>query len=158
MNQVEANYTNLKMYSEQIMPALDDYKKSYIYYNTNPDNEEYANIFSKNSGTITTLNKDVFVMTTNIEKNIDTLNKKTSVLDKKIKLEKKTNSDLVFKLEQLQGTNNGSKEMNSDSKELYKEQYISNWNMVIGIFLITGALITVFRKPIAMSTSAPKSG
>ena len=41
MDQVKQNYTNLKTYNEQIGPILDEYKKGYVYYNTNPDNNEY---------------------------------------------------------------------------------------------------------------------
>ena len=50
---------------------LDEYKKGYIYYNTNPDNNEYARIFYVASGNVTTLNKDLFVTTNDIQKNID---------------------------------------------------------------------------------------
>jgi hypothetical protein len=148
MNQVEQNYSNLKSYSEKIIPALDDYKKSYVNYNVNPQNQEYATIFSINSGNITGLNKDLFVTINTIQKSTDDLNKKINILDNNLILEKKTNSDLVFKIQQIKGTGVGSKIMNSNSKELYKQQYISNWDMVFGILIISGMLVTIFRKPV----------
>jgi len=36
--------------------------------------------------------------------------------------------------------------MNSNSKETYKTQYIANWNMFIGVCILIGMLITIFKK------------
>ena len=156
MEQVKQNYTNLKTYNEQIGPLLDEYKKGYIYYYTNPDNNEYARIFSIASGNITALNKDLFVTTNDIQKNIDDLNVKLATLDTNIKKEKKENDHLVSKLVHIEGKGKGSQVMNSNSKELYKQQYISNWDMVVGILIISGALVTVFRKPNLPAAILPK--
>jgi len=155
MEQVKQNYTNLKKYNEQIDPLLDEYKKGYIYYNTNPDNEEYSRIFSIASGNITALNKDIFVTTNDIQKGIDDLNAKLNNLNNKIILEKDTNDKLVKKLLHHEGKENGSKILIDNSMELYKQQYISNWDMVIGILIISGMIITVFRKPKIVSQSIP---
>jgi hypothetical protein len=156
MEQVKQNYTNLKTYNEQIGPLLDEYKKGYIYYYTNPDNNEYARIFSIASGNITALNKDLFVTTNDIQKNIDDLNVKLATLDTNIKKEKNENDHLVSKLVHIEGKGKGSQVMNSNSKELYKQQYISNWDMVVGILIISGALVTVFRKPNLPAAILPK--
>ena len=156
MEQVKQNYTNLKTYNEQIGPLLDEYKKGYVYYYTNPDNNEYARIFSIASGNITALNKDLFVTTNDIQKNIDDLNVKLATLDTNIKKEKKENYHLVSKLVHIEGKGKGSQVMNSNSKELYKQQYISNWDMVVGILIISGALVTVFRKPNLPAAILPK--
>lgn len=152
MEQVKQNYTNLKTYNEQLGPLLDEYKKGYVYYNTNPDNNEYSRIFSVASGNVTALNKDLFVTTNDIQKNIDDLNVQLTALDEKIATEKKTNKYLLSKLQHLEGKNNGSHVMSSNSQELYKQQYISNWDMVVGILIISGALVTVFRKPKLVAT------
>jgi len=149
MEKVKQNYTNLKTYNEQIDSLLDEYKKGYIYYNTNPDNEEYSRIFSVASGNITSLNKDLFVTTNDIQKSIDDLNAKLNDLNDKITLEKETNDKLVKNLLHHEGKGNGSKILIDNSQELYKQQYISNWDMVIGILIISGMIITVFRKPVS---------
>jgi len=146
MNAVEQNYQKLNTYSEQIKYALDDYRKSYIYYNTNPDNQEYARIFSIDSGNVTTLNKDLFVTTNDIQKNIDDLNLKITSLNRNIKLNKTINGKLITELQQLEGRENGSQVLIDNSKESYKTQYIANWNMVVGIFITIGMLGTIFRK------------
>ena len=154
MEQVKQNYTNLKTYNEQLGPILDEYKKGYVYYNTNPDNNEYARIFSVSSGNVTALNKDLFVTTNDIQKNIDDLNTQLTALDAKIATEKKTNAHLISKLQHLEGKNNGSNVMSSNSQELYKQQYISNWDMVVGILIISGALVTIFKKPKLVAAAA----
>jgi len=154
MEQVKQNYTNLKTYNEQLGPILDEYKKGYVYYNTNPDNNEYARIFSVSSGNVTALNKDLFVTTNDIQKNIDDLNTQLTALDAKIATEKKTNARLISKLQHLEGKNNGSNVMSSNSQELYKQQYISNWDMVVGILIISGALVTIFKKPKLVAAAA----
>lgn len=157
METVKNNYEKLVTYSEQIVSILDDYKKSYIYYNTNPDNQDYAKMFSIDSGNLTALNKNLFVTTNDIQKDIDELNKKISELDKRLVKEKALNGELLSKLQQLEGKGNGSQVMNSNSKEMYEKQYISNWNIFIGIFIIIGMLASVFRKSYAASQSSSSS-
>jgi hypothetical protein len=84
------------------------------------------------------------------------LNVKLATLDTNIKKEKKENYHLVSKLVHIEGKGKGSQVMNSNSKELYKQQYISNWDMVVGILIISGALVTVFRKPNLPAAILPK--
>ena len=147
MDQVKQFYNELKTYSEKINPTLDEYKKAYIYYNTSPQNSEYASFFSISNGNITALNKDVFVTTNNIQSLIEKIKKSSAILEKNIGSEKSSNRELVLQLQQVEGSGNGTAIMNGNAVELYKEQYICNWSMVIGIFILTGVLVTVFRKP-----------
>ena len=155
MDQVKQFYNELKTYSEKINPTLDEYKKAYIYYNTSPQNSEYASFFSISNGNITALNKDVFVTTNNIQSLIENIKNSSTILEKNINTEKTSNRELVLQLQQVEGSGNGTAIMNGNSVELYKEQYISNWNIVVGIFILTGVLVTVFRKPKTTSVSTP---
>jgi hypothetical protein len=157
MNEVKQFYNDLKTYSEKINPTLDEYKKAYIYYNTSPQNPEYASFFSISNGNVTTLNKELFVTTNNIQVLIDKIKKSSAILEKNIGSEKVVNSELLLRLQQVEGSGNGTAIMNMNTVELYKEQYISNWSMVIGIFILTGVLITVFRKPPTTSISNSSS-
>jgi hypothetical protein len=154
---VKQNYTDLKTYSEKIIPILDDYKKAYIFYNTVPDNQEYASNFAITSGNVTSLNKDLFVKTNDIQKSVDDINKQLELLNTEIQKEKEKNGELKYMLQDLEGKGFGSKVMNSNSKELYKKQYISNWDMIIGIGIVGGLLITLFRKPSGNSVTPHSS-
>jgi len=93
------------------------------------------------------LNTNVFVLTNDVEKNIDDLNSKITELDNKIIDQKSINKDLKTRFANLNGTNNGAYELNDDTKELYKIQYISNITIVVGIIGVVGLLFSVFSKP-----------
>jgi hypothetical protein len=45
--------------------------------------------------------------------------------------------------------------MIDNSKELYKEQYIYNWNMVIGILILIGILMTIFKNECIAKSCIP---
>jgi hypothetical protein len=46
----------------------------------------------------------------------------------------------------LQNTKNGSAILIDDSKEEYNKQYYANWEIIIGIFVVSGILATQFRQ------------
>ena len=147
MTHVQQIYDKLNIYSEQFPSVLDDFKKSYIIYNKNPDYDEYSQIYTKNKGALHSLNTNVFVLTNDVQKNIDDLNSKITELDNKIIDQKSINKDLKTRFANLNGTNNGAYELNDDTKELYKIQYISNITIVVGIIGVIGLLFSVFSKP-----------
>ena len=84
----------MNTYSELFPSVLDEYKRSYINYNKNPDYNEYSQIYSKNKGALHTLNSNVFVLTNDIQKNMDNLNKQIAILDIRINQEKSINANL----------------------------------------------------------------
>uniref|UniRef100_A0A6C0HWL4 Uncharacterized protein n=1 Tax=viral metagenome TaxID=1070528 RepID=A0A6C0HWL4_9ZZZZ len=94
MNTAQKNYEKLNTYSELFPSVLDEYKRSYINYNKNPDYNEYSQIYSKNKGALHTLNSNVFVLTNDIQKNMDNLNKQIAILDIRISQEKSINANL----------------------------------------------------------------
>jgi hypothetical protein len=94
MNTAQKNYEKLNTYSELFPSVLDEYKRSYINYNKNPDYNEYSQIYSKNKGALHTLNSNVFVLTNDIQKNMDNLNKQIAILDIRINQEKSINANL----------------------------------------------------------------
>jgi preprotein translocase subunit Sss1 len=111
MNTAQQNYEKINTYSELFPSVLDEYKRSYINYNKNPDYNEYSQIYSKNKGSLNTLNSNVFVLTNDIQKNIDNLNKQIVVLDSKITEEKNINSDLKKTWGSVKGTSTYGGEM-----------------------------------------------
>ena len=46
----------------------------------------------------------------------------------------------------LQNTKNGSTILIEESKEEYNNQYYANWEMILGIFVVSGILATQFRQ------------
>ena len=56
---------------EQFFSALDDFKKYYVYYNKNPEVNEFQNYYATSKGQLQTMSKDLFLTTNDIDKNIE---------------------------------------------------------------------------------------
>jgi hypothetical protein len=144
---IKNNNEKINTLESQFYSALDDYKQTYILYNKNMNNDEYNRLFNVSSIQLDSIIKDAFVFSKDIEKQTYELTNYVNNLDTRIKNNKNINKDFIYKLGQITGSTNGSNILNSNSKELYKYQYISNWTMFLGIFLIINALYYVFKKP-----------
>ena len=64
----------IKGIKNSFFSALDDFKKYYVFYNKNPEVDEYQNFFATSKGHLQGLNSDIFVVTNSIQKNIKDLN------------------------------------------------------------------------------------
>ena len=80
-----------KIFNEQInniksqfFSALDDFKKYYVYYNKNPEVNEFQNYYTNSKSQLQTMSKDLFLTTNSIDKNIEILD--NEMLDISIKL------------------------------------------------------------------------
>jgi hypothetical protein len=129
---------------KQFFAALDDFKKYYVYYNKNPEVDEFQNYYMNSKSQLQNLSKELFLVTNNIDKNIEILDKKMSVVSLKLKDEKKLNDDLKTLLKNLQNTKDGSTILIDDSKEAYNTQYYHNWEMIVGILIISIAMRKMF--------------
>ena len=127
--------------------ALDDFTKYYVYYNKNPEVNEYQNFFATSKGQLQGLNSDIFVVTNNIQKKIKDLNIEMAAISNKLKDEKYLNSELLLLINNIQTTEDGSEIMIDDTKEEYNMQYYKNWEMFIGIIVFTGISIKMLNKP-----------
>jgi hypothetical protein len=140
------NATNLETYKSQFESMLGDFKKSYILYQTSPNYGDYATNYAYYTGNIQTINSNLFTTKNRIQSDLVSLSTDTSNLNDKLADEKKKYATLLQKKENIEGSVNGSNEMISNSKEIYKSQYISNWMMFLSIFILSGFMATTFRK------------
>jgi len=146
---ITTNYTDkLNTYKTQFDSIIDDYKKYYILTNKNPEYQEYSKFFSMINNNLTTINKDLFIISNDIQRNTDILNNQINILDEKMISEKDIYKKLSFALKQKNGRNNSSFVMIDESIDLYKRQYISNWNIIIGILLLSFFSLNIIRKRI----------
>ena len=125
--------------------ALDDYEKYYVYYNKNPEVNEFQNYYANSKGQLQNISRDLFLTTNNIDKNIEDLNTKMEAVSLKLQDEKKLNSELMKLISNLTNTKTGSELLIDDSKEEYNTQYYYNWELIIGICIISGILFTNFK-------------
>jgi hypothetical protein len=128
----------------QFFSALDDFKKYYVYYNKNPEVNEFQNYYVNSKSQLQTMSKDLFLVTNNIDKNIEILDNKMSAISLKLADEKKLNGELLALLKNLQNTQDGSDILIDDSKEAYNIQYYYNWEIIIGILIVSGVLAKTF--------------
>jgi hypothetical protein len=147
MNQ-EANIFDEKIKGIQkiFFSALDDFKKYYVYYNKNPEVDEYQNFFATSKGQLQELNSDIFLITNNIQKNIKDLSTEMAEISNNLNYEKKLNAELLSLINNIQTTEDGSAIMIDDVKDEYNMQYYKNWELFIGIIFFTGMSIKMFNK------------
>lgn len=117
--------------------VLDDFKKYYVFYNKNPEVNEYENFYFNSKGQLQQLNSDMFLVTNDIQQKIQELNSTMKTTSTKIESEKKLNEELLKLINNIQTTQDGSKIMIDDAKEQYNIQYYKNWELVIGIIVLT---------------------
>lgn len=130
----------------QFFSALDDFKKYYVYYNKNPEVNEFQNYYANSKGQLQIMSRDIFLTSNTIDKNIEMLNKALVLLSIKLNDEKKLNKEMTDLINNLENTQNGSEILIEDSKTKYNIQYYKNWELVIGIVLIGGLLSKLFKK------------
>jgi hypothetical protein len=142
----EQNNEKINSIKTQFFSALDDFKKYYVYYNKNPEVTEFQNYFENSKGQLQTMSKDLFLTTNNIDNHIEILDEEMKHVAVKLEEEKKLNDKMTKLFKNLQNTKNGSDILIDDSKDEYNKQYYANWEMIIGIFVVSGILATQFRQ------------
>ena len=128
----------------QFFSALDDFTKYYVYYNKNPEVNEFQNYYTNSKSQLQTMSKDLFLTTNNIDKNIEILD--NEMLDISIKLEKQKelHKEMTELINNLQNTQNGSEILIDDSKTKYNLQYYKNIELFIGMLMVSGLLTNFF--------------
>jgi len=132
----------------QFFSALDDFKKYYVYYNKNPEVNEFQNYYANSKSQLQGMSRDLFLTTNNIYKNIEILDKEISAISLQVDDEKKLNKELMELISNLENTQNGSEILIDDSKTKYNEQYLKNWEIFIGIILVSILIGKLFKTKI----------
>jgi len=131
----------------QFFSALDDFKKYYVYFNKNPEVNEFQNYYASSKGQLQSMSKDLFLTTNDINKQIEDLNTEMVSVSVKLQVEKTLNQELTDRLQNLEKTQNGSEIMLDDSKSAYNIQYYKNWQMFIGVVGLTVLILKIYKTP-----------
>ena len=140
-SQFNEQINNIK---SQFFSALDDFTKYYVYYNKNPEVNEFQNYYANSKSQLQTMSKDLFLTTNNIDKNIEFLDNEMLQISIKLENEKKLNTEMSELINNLQNTQNGSEILIDDSKTKYNLQYYKNVELFIGILIVSGLLTKIF--------------
>jgi CCR4-NOT transcriptional regulation complex NOT5 subunit len=127
--------------NEKLPAIIDDFNKYYVFYNKNPEYQEYQQIFENIKGNLQSVNSDLVKISNDIDKNTNTINSELLVLNDKIKKEKQLKI-LLDKRDGIVQKYNSSNEMIEDYKEIYNLNYTKNCALFIGII---GSVI-IYRK------------
>lgn len=140
----------IKTIKSQFFSSLDNFKKYYVYYNKNPEVNEFQNFYSTSIGQLQSLSREMFLTTNNIDKSIEDLDKQMSSVSLQLNDEKNLNKELVALISNLEKTKNGSEILIKDSKTKYNDQYYKNVEIFIGLLIVSGLLSVLFKKKVPL--------
>jgi len=149
----------------QFFSALDDFKKYYVYYNKNPEVNEFQNYYANSMGQLQTMSKNLFIVTNDIDKEIESLEEKITTMTTLLIEEKELNAKLIELINDIENTHVGSDVLISDSKKIYNKKYYMNMRLIIGLIIVGILLVVLFKGKnstisgaISSATSSGKSG
>ena len=134
---------------EKLPSILDDFKKYYVFYNKNPEYNEYQQMFENIKSNLQNMNSELFMTSNNIEKDTENINNRLQKINALIAKEKVKNKQLKKKLGYIEKQYNGSDELISDYKDIYNLDYLTNFALFFGVILLASTLALKFKAPVA---------
>lgn len=141
----------LEILQQQLPPILDDFKKYYVFYNKNPDYNEYQQSFESIKGNLNEFNSQVFMLSNDVQSNTNKINELLIKLNEMIDYEKKRNKQLKKQLANIEGEKDASTEMIDNYKEMYNNEYVKIWGIVLSIVLAGFVISKVYTNKVAKS-------
>ena len=135
----------------QLPSILSDYQKYYIFYNNNPENQEYQQMFQNIKSNLNNVNSQLFTLSNNVQSNIDKINSKLLEYNSLIKKEKDKNKDLKKQLGIFNPET--SDIMITEYKEIYQSDYLRNWAVFFSILIVIGTITKIYKSKIVSSVS-----
>ncbi len=140
------NYSEqINAYNSQFSAALDDFKKYYVFYNKNPESDEYKNAFDTVVKQIQDIIKGVNNVTDELQYDIELYNNSIANYNTKMGTQRRLNKEFSNVNTSVIDLANGSKTRIDDYVGLYNKQYNLNWEIAVGIFLAIVILLKVFQ-------------
>ena len=132
----------IKGINSSFLSALDDFKKYYVYYHKNPEEDVFSNNFINSKNQLQKLSGEMFTVTNTIQKKIEELDGGMTNLSIELTKEKIKNKKMVNLASGLKGTQDGSSILINDTKKEYQHLFFQNFELFIGILFILGLLIS----------------
>lgn len=130
---------------QQQLPAiLDDFNKYFVFYNKTPNYPEYENMFNNIKQNLNNLSASLFMVSNDVDANIDNINKTFKALDVLIANERKKNRELKRRLGIVESEVNSSKEMIHDYNEMYDDDYLRNWGLFLSAVVVGVSISKLF--------------
>ena len=149
--QFMAQFTKPELFTErvqtlqqQLPPILDDFNKYFVFYNKTPNYPEYENMFNNIKQNLNSLGASLFIVSNDVDANIDNINKAFKSLDILINRERERNRELKRKLGIVETEANSSKEMIHDYNEMYDDDYLRNWGLFLSTVVVGVSISKMF--------------
>jgi hypothetical protein len=126
----EYDLTSIK---QQIPSILDDFTKYYIFYNKNPEYDEYQRLYYNIKDNMDNLESQVKKTSQTIDEETAKLNEILKTVNQKINKERTKNKYLKRRLGLAENESNGADEMVRDYTTVYDAGYTRNWSLILGI-------------------------
>jgi hypothetical protein len=135
---------------EQPYPGyLDNFKEYYVLTKQFPNDDSYTRGYECSTANMQKAASDLFVISNNIQSEIEKMKQNTITLNMGIKEEKGRITELQRRYENATGEVGGAQTMISDSKKVYVIQYISNVSIFLGIILAGIIISKTFRPSVS---------
>ena len=135
----------LETLQKQAPTILDDFKKAYLFYNKNPQNNEYQQTLETVTNQLNNIASKLFMLYNNIETDTEEINKKLFILNILIQNAKEKNQKLKRKLGFVEHRHNVTDDMINDYKLTYNIGYLRNWGLVLSIIIVGFTISKVFK-------------
>jgi hemoglobin-like flavoprotein len=149
--QFMAQFTKPDLFTErvqtlqkQLPPILDDFNKYFVFYNKTPNYPEYENMFNNIKQNLNSLSSSLFMVSNDVDTNIDNITNVFKTLDVLINRERKRNRDLKRKLGIIESELISSKEMIYDFNEMYDDDYLRNWSLFLSTVVVGVGISKLF--------------
>ena len=129
---------------QQLPPILDDFNKYFVLYNKSPNYSEYENMFNNIKQNLNSLSASLFLVSNDVDLNIDNINKAFKNLDILITKERVKNRELKRKLGIVETEANSSKEMIHDYNQMYDDDYLRNWGLFLSTVVVGVSISNMF--------------
>jgi galactitol-specific phosphotransferase system IIB component len=136
----------LNILIQQLPSILEDFKKYFIFYNKNPEYDEYQQMFENIKLNLNEINSNLFVLSNDVENATENLNKKLFALNILINKERKKNKVLKNKLGIIEDKSNTSHELISNYEEIYNSYYLRNWSLFFSIIIVMLTIKNIYNK------------
>ena len=140
-NTPKQNEEKIKSINTSFLSALDEFKQYYVFYNKNPEVDEYSNNFENSKNQLQSLSGEMYSLTNNIQKNIVNLDEDMTDVSEKLDKEKEKNTKYEKMLSDLKSTESGSSILINNTKEEYIINYILNTELFAGILFILALML-----------------
>jgi hypothetical protein len=129
---------------QQLQPILDDFQKYFVLYNRDPNYPEYETMFNNIKQNLNSTGSSLFMISNDVDANIDNINKEFKKLDILITKERNENRELKRKLNIIEKEVHGSKELIDDYNEMYDLDYLRNWGLFLSSIVVGLSISKMF--------------